>query len=112
MSHGFSPDGAKQIYLEGQQPKELPDKLVLARFYRPQGTTIFLSPESSVLPTQEKVLVSLMTPELAPPPPPPSLSATSTLTSVAGTVGPPPAPPSAMPSSTSTPTSASSTLAG
>ncbi|WP_143206216.1 hypothetical protein [Singulisphaera sp. GP187] len=55
MSHGFSPDGAKQMYVEGQQPKALPDKLILARFYPQQGKPLPLPTEGNGLPTPEKV---------------------------------------------------------
>jgi hypothetical protein len=60
MARGFSRSGATQIYIQGQLPNALPDKLRLAN----------LSPDVS------KVLVSMTTPT----PPPASASASSTPT--------------------------------
>lgn len=84
-AHGFSPDGAKQMYEERQQPRSMPDKLVLTRFYS----------------NSSKVLVQLITPDL--PPPPPGLAPASTPSITASEPPPPPPPPSL--SSTETPTS-------
>lgn len=105
QAHGFSPAGANQMYVEGQQPKALPDKMVLARFNSKQAKIVVMPPDTNGLPTQGKMLVSLMTPELAPPPSP--ILATPSATSASSPLGPPPTAP---PSVTSTPNSTSTPL--
>lgn len=78
QAHGFTLAGANQMHVEGQQPKALPDKMVLARFQSVQVKTPEQRALEPILPTQGKVLMSLMTPELALPPPSPSASSSAT----------------------------------